>query len=50
MAKKISELIPNFKPFIPKDVYAWCAWAESLGYKPEVTRDLLKANKKWIAS
>ncbi|MDO8619474.1 MAG: glycosyltransferase [Candidatus Daviesbacteria bacterium] len=33
---------------IPKDVYAWCAWAESLGYKPEITRNLLEVNKKWI--
>ena len=34
---------------LPKDVYAWCAWAESLGYKPQLTRDLLKANKKYIS-
>lgn len=34
---------------LPKDVYAWCAWAESLGYNPEVTRALLEANKKWIS-
>jgi len=34
---------------IPKDVYAWCAFAESLGYKPEITRALLKRNKKWIS-
>lgn len=34
---------------IPKDVYAWCAWAESLGYKPEITRALLERNKKWIS-
>lgn len=34
---------------LPKDVYAWCAWAESLGYKPEITRFLLEANKKWIS-
>jgi len=33
---------------IPKDVYAWCAWAESLGYKPEITRAILERNKKWI--
>ncbi|GEM_PF-104511 len=33
---------------IPKDVYAWCAWAESLGVKPEITRSLLQANKKWL--
>ena len=34
---------------IPKDVYAWCAWAESLGIEPVITRGLLEANKKWIA-
>lgn len=34
---------------IPKDVYAWAAWAESLGYNPEVTRSLLERNKKWIS-
>jgi UDPglucose 6-dehydrogenase len=34
---------------IPKDVYAWCAWAESLGYKPEITRAILERNKKWLA-
>lgn len=33
---------------IPKDVYAWCAWAESLGYKPQITRALLEKNKEWI--
>jgi len=33
---------------MPKDVYAWCAWAESLGYKPEVTRGILERNKRWI--
>lgn len=33
---------------IPKDVYAWCAWAESLGYEPEITRALLEKNKEWI--
>ena len=33
---------------IPKDVYAWCSWAESLGYKPDITRAMLKRNKKWI--
>lgn len=34
---------------IPKDVYAWCAWAESIGYNPEITRALLERNKKWIS-
>lgn len=33
---------------IPKDVYAWCAWAESVGYEPEITNALLERNKKWI--
>ena len=33
---------------IPKDVYAWCAWAESLGYVPTITRSILERNKKWL--
>lgn len=33
---------------IPKDIYAWCAWAESCGYQPTLTRDLLKRNKQWL--
>lgn len=33
---------------IPKDVYAWAAWAESLGYEPKITRALLSKNKEWI--
>lgn len=33
---------------IPKDVYAWCAWAESIGYEPKLTRNLLAKNKEWI--
>lgn len=33
---------------IPKDIYAWCAWAESLGYNPEITRKLLEVNKTWL--
>lgn len=33
---------------LPKDVYAWCAWAESLGYEPKVTRMLLEKNKDWV--
>lgn len=33
---------------IPKDVYAWCAWAESLGYDPKITRAMLEKNKEWI--
>lgn len=34
---------------IPKDVYAWCAWAESLGYDPKITRALLGKNQEWLA-
>ena len=33
---------------IPKDVLAWCAWAESVGYKPKITRAILEKNKEWI--
>jgi UDPglucose 6-dehydrogenase len=33
---------------IPKDIYAWCAYAESLGYEPKITRALLEKNKEWI--
>ena len=33
---------------IPKDVYSWCAYAESLGYTPKITRALLNKNKEWI--
>jgi UDPglucose 6-dehydrogenase len=35
---------------IPKDVYAWCAWAESLGYNPVITRCILDKNKEWTAT
>lgn len=34
---------------MPKDVYAWAAWAESAGYKPTLTKTLLERNKKWIS-
>jgi UDP-glucose 6-dehydrogenase len=30
---------------IPKDVYAWCAWAESVGIDPMATKSLLEYNK-----
>lgn len=30
---------------IPKDVYGWAAWAESVGYKPELTIKMLEANE-----
>ena len=33
---------------IPKDVYAWCAWAESAGYDPKITKAILEKNKEWI--
>ena len=33
---------------IPKDIYAWCAWAESAGYRPRVTRTILERNNIWI--
>jgi UDPglucose 6-dehydrogenase len=33
---------------IPKDIYAWCAWAESLGYDPKITRNILEVNKKYL--
>jgi len=35
---------------IPKDIYGWCAWAESAGYKPELTRKLLEVNDVLIHS
>lgn len=34
---------------IPKDVYGWSAWAESLGYNPQITKAILRRNKKWIS-
>ncbi len=34
---------------IPKDVYAWAAWAESLGYKPQITQAILERNQEWLA-
>lgn len=33
---------------IPKDVYGWSAWAESLGYDPVLTKTLLAVNDKYI--
>lgn len=30
---------------IPKDVYAWCAWSESVGMDPMATKDLLRYNE-----
>jgi UDPglucose 6-dehydrogenase len=33
---------------IPKDVYGWAAWAESIGYTPELTNKLLEVNDKYV--
>jgi len=33
---------------IPKDVYGWCAWAEGVGYNPEITKAILERNEKWL--
>lgn len=33
---------------IPKDVYAWAAWAESVGIQPKITAAMLEKNKEWI--
>lgn len=32
---------------IPKDVYAWASWAESLGYQAKITRAILNKNIEW---
>lgn len=46
-------VFPNKRGFnskcIPKDVYGWKAWAESVGYTPTLTKALLERNKKWIS-
>lgn len=34
---------------IPKDVYAWCAWAESVGIDPSATKSLLQYNQELLA-
>jgi len=33
---------------IPKDVYGWAAWAESVGYIPELTNKMLEVNEKLL--
>ena len=33
---------------IPKDVYGWASWAESIGYDPQLTKKLLEINDKYI--
>jgi UDPglucose 6-dehydrogenase len=35
---------------IPKDVYAWAAWAESVGASASITRSILDCNKRWLQS
>jgi UDPglucose 6-dehydrogenase len=35
---------------IPKDIYGWAAWAESVGYDPVLTRYLLEVNDKYLCS
>lgn len=30
---------------IPKDIYGWCAWAESVGIDPKATKSLLDYNQ-----
>ena len=45
-------VFPNKRGFnskcIPKDVYAWAAWAEGMGIKPEITNAILERNERWI--
>lgn len=33
---------------IPKDVYAFSAWAEKLNYNPKITKAILDKNEEWI--
>lgn len=35
---------------IPKDVYGWAAWAESVGYDPVITKAMLERNEIWLAA
>ena len=35
---------------IPKDIYGWCAWAESVGIDPKATKSLLEYNQFLIES
>lgn len=45
---------PNARGFnskcIPKDVYGWAAWAESIGYTPTLTQTLLAVNQIYLDS
>ncbi len=33
---------------IPKDVYGWAAWAESVGIHPELTKSMLAVNEQYL--
>ena len=35
---------------IPKDIYGWAAWAESVGYDPKLTNKMLEINNEVISS
>jgi UDPglucose 6-dehydrogenase len=43
---------PNKRGFnskcLPKDVYGWAAWAESVGYDPKLTRKMLEVNDEYL--
>lgn len=45
-------VFPNQRGFnskcIPKDVYGWASWAESIGYNPELTNAMLRVNDKYL--
>lgn len=45
-------VLPNARGFnskcIPKDVYGWAAWAESVGADPKLTRAMLETNDELI--
>lgn len=34
---------------LPKDVYGWASWIESLGYTPTLTKTMLEVNEKYLA-
>ena len=33
---------------IPKDVYGWASFAESVGYDPKITKAILAKNEEWL--
>ncbi len=45
-------IYPNKRGFsskcIPKDVYGWAAWAESVGFMPKLTNKMLEVNKEYL--